>query len=114
MSGTIVLRQQGQVHEMCSGEDIPMGLAPQWDYVSPTPDMESRGLTPTVLREIVDGINEKSKEHFRENFPQKACKGKIRWIQLGVLLLGALIMIDANSSQILSEQNCYTSFRGYE
>lgn len=62
--------------------------------------MESRGLTPTVVREIVDGINEKSNQHFRENFPQKACKGKIGWIQLGVLLMGVLIMIDVNSTHI--------------
>ena len=101
MSGTIVLKQQPTVltdRSCCPSEEAMVCYAPQWEYVSPLPDMETKGLTPEVLREIIDGINERSKKYFTDNIPPKECKGKIRWIQLILFLLGVIIMIDSHST----------------
>ena len=95
MSGTIVLRNRQAVNAPNGCNDIPIDLAPQWDYVNPTPDMEAKGLTPTVLREIVDGINEKSQADYRKNYPDIKQKKCVRISQLGVILLGAFFIIDA-------------------
>ena len=71
MSGTIKLKQQihstGWNHCRCT-DCAPNNLGPQWDYVSPLPDMQSRGLTPTVLRGIVEELNTMSADHYASNF----------------------------------------------
>ena len=114
MSGTIVLRNRQAVHGSTGCNDIPIDLAPQWDYVAPTPDMEAKGLTPTVLRQIVDGINERSQADFRENYPDVKQKKCLRMCQLAVVLLGAFIMLDSYTTQLFSAPNCWTNSFGGE
>ena len=42
--------------------------APAWLYAPPTPQLQEKGLTPDVLQEIVDEINENAKRDYNENY----------------------------------------------
>ena len=41
---------------------------PTWQYVSPTPQLEQKGLTSNVLREIIESINQNSLKDFKANY----------------------------------------------
>merc|ERR1712096_299259 len=41
---------------------------PQWQYTTPTPSLQQRGLTPQTLRETIDSINQTAARDFENNF----------------------------------------------
>lgn len=58
----IVIRQRQITGISCSRP------APQWDYISPTPALEAKGLTTGKLREIIGNINDQSERDVNDNF----------------------------------------------
>lgn len=98
MSGTILLRQKEvEVHvesQFCGiffCNETPKVEGMQWNYINPTADMEAKGLTPAVLREILSYMNEKSKRDFFAHWtpihPLMKCAPFIG------MLLGVIIII---------------------
>lgn len=75
MSDTIILQQQRDARCNGTGNDShrwchceARDLAPQWDYVAPTSEMDQKGLSADCLQLIVQEINKESLECFERNY----------------------------------------------
>jgi len=80
----LIRQQQAQSFSFSKG-------APQWEYVSPTPTLESRGLTAGKLRQIINDINDRASTELDTNFNSK--HAILTLLPCGGLLVGFLLCV---------------------
>lgn len=104
MYNTDVMIRQRQMRKVsCSGQ------APQWDYISPSPALEAKGLTAGELDEIIGNINEQAHRDVNDNY--NPLYSKLMFLPVFGLLLG--FMLSVTCSEIWANSDTFGLHSGF-